>query len=103
MPLQIKYIPSFVNAFFIGLFGTIYNKVALWLVDLENHRQNQEWENSLINKIYMFQFINAYISSYLFAFWVKDFYNVQYNLVISIICLQVFTNVAEWASGTIFT
>ena len=54
VPLHIKYIPSVFNSFFIALFGAIYKQVALWLVKNENHRQTNDYENSLINKIYLF-------------------------------------------------
>ena len=54
IPMHFKFMPSIFNTFFIGLFGLIYKKVALWLVVNENHRQNFDYENSLINKIYMF-------------------------------------------------
>ena len=103
VPLHIKFLPSFFNSFAIAFFGGIYKKVALWLVDNENHRQGGAYENSLINKIYMFQFINAYISTYLFCFWLRDFYNAMYNLVIVIVCIQVGNNVVEWATDACLT
>lgn len=87
IPLHYKFAPSVVNSVAIGVFGATYKIVALKLVNSENHRENMSFENSLINKIYMFQFINAYISTYLLCFWTKDFYNAMYNLVIVIVCM----------------
>ena len=56
--------PSVVNALLIILFGQIYQRLALWLVKKENHRFEQEFEDSIANKTYMFQFINNYISNF---------------------------------------
>ena len=94
--------PAF-NSVAIGFFGAVYKKVALWLADSENYRHQAAYENSLINKIYMFQFVNAYISTYLFCFWLRDFYNAMLNLVIVIVCIQVGNNVVEWATDACWT
>lgn len=71
--MYLKYLPSVFNTLAIGVFGTIYKKVAIYLADKENHRQGHDYEDSVINKIYTFQFINAYISNYIYAFWLRDF------------------------------
>ena len=49
-----KYLPSSFNALFIIIFGAIYKKIAFILVDQENHRFEQDHENSLIQKMYIF-------------------------------------------------
>ena len=103
VPLHIKYIPSVCNSVAISFFGAIYKQVALWLVNNENHRQTHDYEDSLINKIYQFQFINAYISTYLFAYWIQDFYNASYNLVIVIVGIQFGNNLFEWFSDAFLT
>ena len=103
VPIYLKYLPSVFNSVAIGVFGTVYKKVALWLAENENHRQQNDFENSLVGKIYMFQFINAYISNYIFAFYYRDFYKVAYNLVIIIVCIQVGNNVVEWATDFFLT
>ena len=103
VPLHIKYIPSVCNSVAISFFGAIYKQVALWLVNNENHRQTTDYEDSLINKIYQFQFINAYISTYLFAYWIQDFYNASYNLVIVIVGIQFGNNLFEWFSDAFGT
>ena len=33
-------------------------------MDNENHRYVSSHENSMINKVYMFQFVNTYISNF---------------------------------------
>jgi len=51
------------------IFGKINMKVCVWLTNGENYRYMNEYENALIKKVYMFNFINAYISNYLLAYW----------------------------------
>ena len=56
----------------------------------------EEIENSMINKIYMFQFVNTYISNFVYTFWYQSFNKLQYNMVIVMIFKQIFYNVLEY-------
>ena len=67
------YVPAFINVLLIGLFGRIYKFLAFKLVYRENHRYEHKLENSLINKFYMFQFVNTYISFFVFIFYHQSF------------------------------
>ena len=73
VPYELRFTPSIVNVALIFIYGAVYKVVAQILVDKENHRYQQTYEDSLINKMYMFQFINSYISNYIIAYWVRDF------------------------------
>jgi len=42
------------NAVFIIVFGAIYDRIALRLVEWENHRYDKSWENSLVTKTFVF-------------------------------------------------
>ena len=61
------------NAVAVIIFGKVNMKVCLHLTNGENYRYMNEYEDSLINKVYMFNFINAYISNYLLAYWSNNF------------------------------
>ena len=56
----------------------------------------EQLENSMINKIYMFQFVNVYVSNFAYAFWYQSFAKLQYNMVIVMIFKQIFWNVLEY-------
>lgn len=56
------------NAGVVIVFGMIYKKVAVFLVNWENHRYEEEWESSLVTKNFAFQFVNAYIALFFVAF-----------------------------------
>ena len=67
------YIPSIINAVLIIIFNGIYMWLCNVLVKNENHRYVSDVEDSLINKVYMFQFINTYISNFLYIFYYQNF------------------------------
>lgn len=60
---------SSLNAFQIQFFNIIFNKVAVKLNNLENHRTQSDYENSLIIKSYVFQFVNSFFSLFYIAFF----------------------------------
>ena len=62
----------------------------------ENHQYIQSWENSRINKTYMFQFINSYISNFVYIFYYQDYAELQKNLIIVMVGKQVFFNTLEY-------
>ena len=64
VPIYWKYIPAVINSLLIIVFGKIYVWLSKVLVVSENHRYVSSFENSLINKTYMFQFVNTYIGNF---------------------------------------
>ena len=64
-------VPSVLNSLQIQVTNFLYQKLALWLNDFENHRTDTEYEDYLIAKTFAFQFINSYASLIYIAFF-KD-------------------------------
>ena len=46
----------------------VYDKIAVKLTDLENHRTQSEYDDSLTLKLYLLQFVNFYSSIFYIAF-----------------------------------
>jgi hypothetical protein len=61
-------VPSLVNAIQIQIMNMIYGSIAIRLNDLENHRTDTAYEDNLIAKTFMFQFVNSYASLVYIAF-----------------------------------
>jgi hypothetical protein len=59
------------NAVQILIMSLIYNKVSILLNEFENHRTEVEYENSLIIKTVIFQFVNNYAGLFYVAFMKK--------------------------------
>ena len=65
-------IVSLVNAVQIQVLNLIYGSIAIALTDYENHRTETEYEDSLIAKTFIFQFINSFSPMFYIAF-IKPF------------------------------
>ncbi|OMJ91300.1 hypothetical protein SteCoe_6192 [Stentor coeruleus] len=59
---------SILNAIQIQVFNIIYAKLAKILTDMENHKTENQYQDSLILKVFAFQFVNAYNSLCYIAF-----------------------------------
>lgn len=60
---------AMVNLMFIMALGKIYEKLALKLTQWEMHRTQTEFEDQLIFKVFLFQFVNFYSSIFYIAFF----------------------------------
>ena len=65
-------IASVLLALQIQILNGFFSDVAIRLTNKENHRTDTEYEDSLIAKTFMFQFVNSYASLFYIAF-VKPF------------------------------
>mmetsp|Transcript_23431 Transcript_23431/g.62937 ORF Transcript_23431/g.62937 Transcript_23431/m.62937 type:complete len:1015 (+) Transcript_23431:163-3207(+) len=63
-----SYIGSAANAVQIQIMNFLYGKLATRLTENENYRTKTEHEDSLISKLFMFQFVNSFASFYYMAF-----------------------------------
>ena len=96
VPIAWKYLPGIINSILIIVFGQIYIWLSGKLVEDENHRYVSSFENSMINKIYMFQFINTYISNFVIILYNQNFGTLTINLIIVMVFKQVFMNLLEF-------
>ena len=61
-------VTSIVSAVQIQVLNELYGGIADWRTKAENHRTDTEFEDSLIMKLFLFQFINSYASLFYIAF-----------------------------------
>mmetsp|Transcript_21436 Transcript_21436/g.30713 ORF Transcript_21436/g.30713 Transcript_21436/m.30713 type:complete len:368 (+) Transcript_21436:20-1123(+) len=61
-------VASVINTMQITLFNMLYQVIAVQLTDGENYRTDTNYEDSLIVKLFVFQFINSYASFFFLAF-----------------------------------
>jgi hypothetical protein len=64
----------------IIVLDAVYLKLAIWMTDFENKRTPTLYEDSMIVKIFLFQFVNAYFSLFYIAF-VKSRFNTVFGFV----------------------
>ena len=63
-----SFLASLINSFLITVFNFLYSNVSTKLTDFENHRTDTLYEDSMITKLFMFQFVNSYCSFFYLAF-----------------------------------
>lgn len=52
------------------------------MANWENHRYNEDYENSLVSKHFAFQFVNSNIALFSIAFYEQNFNKLALNLAI---------------------
>eukprot|EP00741_Cyanophora_paradoxa_P008637 tig00001365_g8361.t1 len=62
------YLLGFVYWVFLQTSNAIFNPISARLTAAENHRTQSEYENSLISKRFVFQFVNTYVCFFYVAF-----------------------------------
>ncbi len=66
--INAQYVASALNGLQIAFYNTIYNSIAIYLTEYENHRTESQFEDALISKLFVFQFVNSYASCFYIAF-----------------------------------
>ncbi|CAD56259.3 Anoctamin [Caenorhabditis elegans] len=89
------YFPMIFYALMIVISDKIYRRLALILNDLENYRTDDEYEDFLITKIVLFQFVTAFGSLFYIAFVLRDMKRLQETLATLLITRQVTQNIME--------
>ncbi|KAL8594587.1 hypothetical protein ACOMHN_002142 [Nucella lapillus] len=63
---------SVLNAVSILILSRVYNVLAKWLTDWENHQTQTRYDDALIFKLFAFQFANNYASCFYIAFFQEN-------------------------------
>ena len=58
-----------INAIQIRVMNLLYDKIATWLNDWENHETETEYNNRLAIKVFIFRFFNSYSSLFYLAYY----------------------------------
>ncbi|XP_069553768.1 anoctamin-5b isoform X2 [Brachyistius frenatus] len=64
---------SCINFVIIMILNFFYEKVAIWITDMEIPKTHLEYENRLTMKMFLFQFVNYYSSCFYMAFFKGKF------------------------------
>ncbi|XP_075986029.1 anoctamin-10-like isoform X2 [Anticarsia gemmatalis] len=91
------WIPRALLAIIIAVEEEVYARIARWLNDKENYRLETKYENHLIVKIALFQFVNSFMSLFYIAFYLQDMDKLKEQLAVLLITRQVIGNLKESA------
>ncbi|KAK3610260.1 hypothetical protein CHS0354_022322 [Potamilus streckersoni] len=95
IPAFSHFLPKILLAVVIGIFDEIYKKIATWLNYMENYRLEETYNNHLIIKLVMFQFVNSFLSLFYIAFYLQDMDRLRDQLAALLITRQVIGNIRE--------
>ncbi|XP_013147664.1 PREDICTED: anoctamin-8-like [Papilio polytes] len=92
-----SWIPRALLAIIIAVEEEVYARIARWLNDKENYRLETKYENHLIVKIALFQFVNSFMSLFYIAFYLQDMDKLKEQLAVLLITRQIIGNLKESA------
>ncbi|XP_059056301.1 anoctamin-8-like isoform X3 [Achroia grisella] len=95
--IYLTWIPRTFLAIIIWVEEEVYARIARWLNDKENYRLETKYENHLIVKIALFQFVNSFMSLFYIAFYLQDMDKLKEQLAVLLITRQVIGNLKESA------
>ncbi|XP_046403145.1 anoctamin-5-like isoform X2 [Ischnura elegans] len=65
---------AIINLIIILLLKLVYDRIAIWLTNLENPKTQSDYETSYTFKVFVFEFFNCYSSLFYIAFFKGRFY-----------------------------
>ncbi|XP_033120637.1 anoctamin-8-like isoform X2 [Anneissia japonica] len=94
-PSWISLLPKVLLGICINITEDVYKKIAKWLNDMENYRLQETYENHLIIKLVVVQFINNFLSLFYVAFYLQDMARLRATLATLFITKQIIGNAKE--------
>ncbi|CDS42189.1 anoctamin 8 [Echinococcus multilocularis] len=91
----VPFLPMILYGVNINILNAIYHKIAVHLTEMENHRLDESYNNALISKLILFQFINAFYASFYIAFYRMDLALLRHHLVTILVIRQIAGNLKE--------
>ncbi|XP_067888676.1 anoctamin-10 [Heterodontus francisci] len=89
------YLPSVIYALVIEIMNRIYRQAAEYLTSWENHRLESSYQNHLVLKVLLFNFINCFASLFYIAFILQDMKLLRQNLAALLITSQIINQFME--------
>ncbi|XP_026634780.1 anoctamin-10 isoform X2 [Microtus ochrogaster] len=89
------YVPSIVYAIVIEIMNRLYRYAAEFLTSWENHRLESAYQNHLVLKVLVFNFLNCFASLFYIAFVLKDMKLLRQSLATLLITSQILNQAVE--------
>ncbi|XP_030742800.2 anoctamin-10 isoform X1 [Echinops telfairi] len=89
------YVPSIIYAIVIEIMNHLYRYAAEFLTAWENHRLESAYQNHLILKVLVFNFLNCFASLFYIAFVLRDMKLLRQSLATLLITSQIINQVVE--------
>lgn len=93
--LVLRQVPLILYLGALNVLDTIYQKIAVFLTYKENHKYHSDYENSLVLKLVLFQFLNMNMAYLFVAFVRKDYERLASSMKSVLLMELVIGNVKE--------
>ncbi|XP_019750617.1 anoctamin-10 isoform X2 [Hippocampus comes] len=89
------FIPGVIYAVVIEVLNVLYRYAAEFLTEWENHRLESSYQNHLVLKVLVFNFLNCFASLFYIAFIMQDLVLLRQNLATLLITSQIINQFME--------
>ncbi|XP_075412099.1 anoctamin-10 isoform X2 [Tenrec ecaudatus] len=89
------YVPSIIYAIVIEIMNHLYRYAAEFLTAWENHRLESAYQNHLVLKVLVFNFLNCFASLFYIAFVLRDMKLLRQSLATLLITSQIINQIVE--------
>ncbi|XP_064201445.1 anoctamin-10 isoform X1 [Anguilla rostrata] len=89
------YVPSIIYAVVIEVMNRLYRYAAEFLTEWENHRLESSYQNHLVLKVLVFNFLNCFASLFYIAFVMQDIVLLRQSLATLLITSQILNQIME--------
>ncbi|MBN3325889.1 ANO10 protein, partial [Atractosteus spatula] len=89
------FVPSIIYAIVIEVLNRLYRYAAEFLTEWENHRLESSYQNHLILKVLVFNFLNCFASLFYIAFVLHDMKLLRQSLATLLITSQILNQMVE--------
>ncbi|XP_051999731.1 anoctamin-10 isoform X2 [Xyrauchen texanus] len=89
------FVPSIIYAIVIEIMNLLYRYAAEFLTNWENHRLESSFQNHLVLKVLVFNFVNCFASLFYIAFVMQDMVLLRQSLATLLITSQILNQVME--------
>uniref|UniRef100_A0A8C1FNY5 Anoctamin n=2 Tax=Cyprinus carpio TaxID=7962 RepID=A0A8C1FNY5_CYPCA len=89
------FVPSIIYAVVIEIMNLLYRCAAEFLTDWENHRLESSFQNHLVLKVLVFNFVNCFASLFYIAFVMQNMVLLRQSLATLLITSQILNQVME--------
>ncbi|XP_064410977.1 anoctamin-10 isoform X2 [Latimeria chalumnae] len=89
------YVPSIIYAVVIEIMNWLYKYAAECLTQWENHRLESSYQNHLVLKVLVFNFLNCFASLFYIAFVLRDMKLLRQSLATLLITSQILNQIVE--------
>ncbi|XP_036395746.1 anoctamin-10 [Megalops cyprinoides] len=89
------FVPSIIYAVVIEAMNRLYRYAAEFLTEWENHRLESSYQNHLVLKVLVFNFLNCFASLFYIAFVMQDMALLRQSLATLLITSQILNQIME--------